>query len=531
MNQFLGEKSPRRYILQVFAPGVFLSLLALILTVYSLSSGEQLWDDAYMFARYARNLCEGHGVSWNPPFGPAYGLTSVGYLVFTLPFFSIFDTVAAALWWASASAGVLFAALLIFSAGFSAGENKIDRWLAAFFTALVLAAAAPELAVHFASGMDTTFALSWLTGCIALLLWCDKDDSPRVLIIAAVAIGLLFAIRPDALLLGFPALLLFQRSGRALLRAALAASVVIGIQLLAGKLYFGQWLPNPFYVKSSALYDAAFYAFFEGASLHYTLLFLGAIPWVLLCLLLQLFAAKRGFDSRQRALLLPCLLFFGYQLAFVTPIMGEHARFLFPSLPFLCLAAARSIVVLRETIAQRISAETRTRIFRWPFLYLVCALGLIFVKPQALHEAVGSVTRQKYSVWTLPEIYQARFTKSWAALDKVAALPNDLVIASTEVGLLGAMNQEKRIIDLTGLHDSKYLRSFSPSVLWQDLPDLIYMPFPHYVGMIRALESDPFFIQEYAYYGAGALDTRFGVAIRKKSKHYETLAVTFDRDI
>ncbi|WP_437649350.1 hypothetical protein [Sorangium sp. So ce362] len=83
--------------------------------------------------------------------------------------------------------------------------------------------------------------------------------------------------------------------------------------------------------------------------------------------------------------------------------------------------------------------------------------------------------------------------KYWFAIDRVSTLPDDLVMATTEVGMLGAMNLEKTIVDLAGLNDRRFaLEPFSADRLFEAYkPDLIYMPHPHYVKMIDDLGAHP----------------------------------------
>ena len=49
----------------------------------SASPRPEMFDDAYMFLRYAKHFLSGHGFSWNVGDGPAYGPTSALYLIAT----------------------------------------------------------------------------------------------------------------------------------------------------------------------------------------------------------------------------------------------------------------------------------------------------------------------------------------------------------------------------------------------------------------------------------------------------------------
>ena len=83
----------------------------------------------------------------------------------------------------------------------------------------------------------------------------------------------------------------------------------------------------------------------------------------------------------------------------------------------------------------------------------------------------------------------------FGGLDRYAELPDDLVVATTEVGVLGASMPNKTVIDLAGLNTAQFAKqAFDPSALFATRrPDVIYMPHWHYVEMNEALKRDPTF--------------------------------------
>ncbi len=517
----------RRYRRACFVPGLCIALAPILLYLAAQWTGTALWDDAFMFARYARHWLSGGDISWNPDNRPTYGLTSLGYFFYLLPFLSVsWTTPALALWWASASSGALCILLLLIRAWKSSpADSSAERWLQLLFVAIILGAAAPELSVHMTSGMDTCFSLAWITATLGLM----EQRSERVSSARAPAlwIGLTFIVRPDALLLLLPAWLLLQATFRHSCVEFLKVSAVVLLQVAAARVYFGSWLPNPFYVKSSTLYDPAFYDFFKGATLHYLLLFFSALPWVVLAIGAQMLLLRRSFSRRQAAFLASTTLFAGYQLLYVTPIMGEHARFYFPALPLLCAVSTEALVQLKRWAEARYALTEKLQRVRFPAVFLLCVAAAVTLQFDSLADAIHEIQVARHRPWNLNEIYHARYEKSWAKLDAVSALPSSTEIAATEVGLLGLMNIDKTIVDLTGLHDSRFITGFAAEKLWKVPPDILYMPFPHYRAMTAAIESDPYFRTEYLYLTADALDARFGVALRKSSPVYAELKKIF----
>ena len=127
--------------------------------------------------------------------------------------------------------------------------------------------------------------------------------------------------------------------------------------------------------------------------------------------------------------------------------------------------------------------------------------------------------------------YRKRWTHNWAELDHFSALPNDLSMATTEVGRVVAMNPSKTIIDLAGLNDTDLaLKGFSADRFFANhAPDLLYMPHPHYQGMRDKILHSPTFRSRYALYTSISLQSRFGVAIRKDSEYFEQMKIILER--
>ena len=79
----------------------------------------------------------------------------------------------------------------------------------------------------------------------------------------------------------------------------------------------------------------------------------------------------------------------------------------------------------------------------------------------------------------------------WFALDEFSLLPDDLTIATTEVGLPGVMNPHKRIVDLAGLNEPQIAQQgFDADFVFRTYsPDLIYMPYPRYDQLLAQITA------------------------------------------
>src|SRR5690606_22137822 len=88
-----------------------------------------VWDDAWMFQRYADNVLAGHGVTWNAGEAPTYGLTSLLYLIPNIAARAVFGNVAVSVLVVS----VLSGALMLIATGWmiaGAEGGRSSRWLA-----------------------------------------------------------------------------------------------------------------------------------------------------------------------------------------------------------------------------------------------------------------------------------------------------------------------------------------------------------------------------------------------------------------
>lgn len=529
LKQYLSRNGSSRWLAQVFIPGIFLGLLPLALGVLALCKGTAVWDDAYMFARYAKHLIAGRGLAWNVGSGASYGLSSHLFLIYSLPFFKLFSfESASALWAASVSAGLIFLGLIFLCAiRLCKFLGLSDYWPVLVFVGVVLGAAAPELSAHFTSGMDTTLSLAWVTLGLLFLQTASQRETDLAAVLSATFVALTFFVRPDAILLLLPLLVFSFAAPRRKAVAIAAFALVLALELIAGKLYFGYWLPYPFYVKAGRLYDFAFYEFFRGAALHYFLIFLAATAWLVLAIFAQLFLVRSTFSARQAALIVSCSLFALFQLFFVTPIMGEHCRFFFPMFPLMCCLGIESAARLVQWAGSLDRLGAALKSVRFPFLFLFCIAAAVSLKPGFVVDSAHAIRAATHNDWDLTSLWRERFAATWSALEEVSTLPSDTVIAATEVGLLGAMNPDKTIIDMTGLHQADFLSGFTTEALWKYAPDIIYMPFPHYVAMTKAIENSPLFQEKYLYIPAQALNARLGVALRRDAKYFEQLSTFF----
>lgn len=213
-----------------------------------------LWDDAMISMTYARNLCEGHGLVWNAGGERVQGYTNLG------PTLIMAALQTAPVARTHASLLVQLLALLLFASlpplAWSAARDLFPESAAAPPLAAVSVAGSASLGIWSLQGSDVAFVAPWLLAGLALLAHGEatRGSWPRALLPWA-ALGPL--LRPDAALCAgivvAGALLLPGERVRSLVLGGLAIAGALAVYLAFGWLYYGDPLPNTWYLKATGV--------------------------------------------------------------------------------------------------------------------------------------------------------------------------------------------------------------------------------------------------------------------------------------
>lgn len=444
------------------------------------------YDDALFFLRFADNAVE-HGVfAWNPDDGPVYGNTA-----------QLWQLLVAGLRLAFADhmvlAGRLMSAVALVTAGLLLPRRHAPATLLAF--------ASPVALATVVSGMETAVALA--LGAAFLRALAGERDNSLLLTILAV---LLWLARPDSLLLSLPSLVLAERRRwRALALSVAAVGVGMGLLHLA----YGTPVPLSFLVKSglSPLTDPHFLSISRMGKLRHSAMFLvtaGPLLWM-------------AGGRRTARWWGPALLFCIWHLTMTVDVMGLHARFYAPALPWLALAAASGdrrcgvgpVVAVAGLVALGLSADLLPgnrgwaigRVGGWTWGAAVATVGLATLPhiPRRTAAIVGvllagvlldhgAVPNTRLS----DRAYVARLQKqatSWRGLSQLArCLGPELHVYHSEIGVVGARLPEARVTDLGGLMNAEQtLHGLDFEAACQrDRPEAIFLPHRNY----RALNAE-----------------------------------------
>ena len=296
-------------------------------------------DDAWITARYARNLAEGEGFVWNPGGQPTEGFSHP--LLFALE--------AAAHLLGASSVGTARVVGVLCGVGLLL---VIHRWAPPVVgtsearVALGLTALYPPLALWAVGGLET-LATALVITAAALVLARPHGGGWRSAAVAGGILALLPWLRPEGLVIALtiaavaevPGVVVGSRRRLALARLARAAGIPIASQLILVAIrlvIYGHLLPNSVLYKSGA-----------GGTLDVLLQFVEqAVPILVLALAGAVMAC-----GRQRVLLVPAAAYALGSVGALNSVNGL-SRFFLPAWPQLALLAGLLVVAATRRLGR-----------------------------------------------------------------------------------------------------------------------------------------------------------------------------------
>jgi len=428
-------------------PGSLHIVLLLLALLLALGHGFLHWDDtiddAYISFRYAANLAAGEGLVFNP------GERVEGYsnllwtLLMALAILLRLDPMLAA---KLAGLASLVVTLLVVDRLLA---RTAAAWAARLAGPLLLAFSVP-LAFWSVQGMETPLFTVLL--CLAFCRYLEELDRDRGFPWSALLFALACLTRPEGPL--YIVVFLVVRlihPGRPRLRDGawlLTAALPLAGHLLWRLSYYGEWLPNTWFAKSTA--DAGLSPAAHAAGTAYLGAFLArgwALPalFALLGLAAALIALRPGADRvRAARLLLPvpwlaASLFFAWQSN--GDWMPEH-RFLVPAVPALALLAAGGVDGLARLV--RAAFRRSGRAGDLPLRLAALALAALLVTIAAVDAAASRRGPTAGRGGQHPRLLPM-------AMYLMETLRDGETVVYGDVGIVGYLNPGLRIIDNRGL--------------------------------------------------------------------------------
>ncbi len=326
-----------------------------------------LFDDAMISMRYARNLARGYGVVWNPGEAPVEGFTNPLWVGF-MAFFHLFPIPTSKISLAIQISGAVFLAINLYFVK-KVVETLTPKPLISYL-AVGLTAFYMPLNNWGLQGMEVSLLVLLVTASIWSVLRQGTDAQFSVWPYLLLGFGTLVRIDmavPYLAILGYQTLFDSQNRKSHLIWGIGLLAIFLGSQSLARYAYYGEWLPNTYYLKMVGFplltrLNRGRYVLFE---------LVGQMNWVLVLVPFTIWIFRR---DQKMALIFLVLL---GQLAYSVYVGGdawEHKggsnRYISLAMPlFFCI-----FVLALDQLAGKIAPIKQKSGERWHFL--VVNLGL-----------------------------------------------------------------------------------------------------------------------------------------------------------
>ena len=400
-------------------------------------------DDAYIAYRYALNLAEGFGITWNRLAPPTEGYTSFLHVVLLAPFLRAgFDPLLT-------TRGVS----LLCTVGIATLVGLMSRrtFDATRETALLVAVLYVSVSNHgylTAVGLETLLFTFLTFLAFTLHIRFLEGESLRFLALECIVLLLAFLARPEGALLAaiLLTLLLVERlRTRAEVRPAIGVAFALlllpaAAYLVWKKEHFGSFLANPFYLKVGTQ------GLLSDRGLDSIKGYLGQeIKLALLAVSSLAIFRRGGFKPGH---LNPCLLFVGTYTAFyahVNTLMDVGFRFMHPVTPFLYfLSLPLTVRLLRGLLGS----------FGPAWIRLPVAFGILlgvfsYSSPLEVYRSLNEAVR---GADLIPS--DSLMAKRYAVARQLAGYPGiaDVSIAYGDSGVIPYFTRSD-FLDLGGLND------------------------------------------------------------------------------
>ncbi len=513
------------------------SLVAIVFGVMSMWSDEWVQDDALIFYRYVTNLLQHGEIAFNPAGPPTYGVSSLGHLLVMLPWQLVAGDPTRVVMMSSLTIGAIGIALMVVIAR-RAASSRAAALAATTLLLVVLAGSHPILTMHLVSGMDTMTSLTYLAAFTLVMIEIERGSSSRTVAIAGVLAGAATWVRPDLLVftLGLPlALAVFPDRPHHRAQARRIFTIAIPM-VIAAVLVSVAWLhsplPLPFWAKAGRAYDPLVTTTMgEGLRDLEQFLWWARFPALSLIAVAILGPrpAWRSSSPLVKGAIFTCAVFSGFYALRVVLAMEYVGRFHYPSLPMLLLIGVRLGEPAWRALDRRFAE--RRRFIVTGIVAVLIASGVYVVTAAIRREAAGLAEERARQVWgraDLPALYHDLTAVQLACLDVLSPFPDDLVIATTEVGATGAMYPRKEIVDLAGLNERDWIREpFQVGRMLARHPDVVFVPTKDFPTIRAKILSSPEFIAQYDTIDGALTHTDSATALRRASPHYAALRSLF----
>lgn len=470
-----------------------------------------IFDDAYMFLRYAYKL-ESNGLySWNGDV-PTYGCTSILYVFSTflflklgvIDFFGVVNF--------PAVHSLFYSIIYLYILGKIIDKMILDS--SKLILAKVVVFTTSFWFFRYQTGMDTSISMCINALLILMVVYIQEWNWKSVILFCLVSF-FSFLCRPDNLIfiIIFPAIFFLTKNEIGIITKYLLIIITL-ILLLFGliKLYFGYFFPLPYYVKSSGFYLNYIGAFQWNSELHlWQFLKSNSILFLLILITTQW--------NRVLMYWIPIFLTY-YILSTKIQIMGFLGRYYYPLLPLVIY------IFLLQFNSFQIRKSNYFYVARIVLVLMFFSIMIIRINRIKNENQIKKDIVNNYIGTSNNIMFQFAQNEIINMMVELVNIVNDknFSIGGSEHGRISALCKETDILCLVGLHNNNVTSEkgvgFIDKSLIQFKPDLFWMPHYEYLGLRSDILKSTYFKDEYDYYPFYFMH---GIAIRKNSKYKNTI--------
>jgi hypothetical protein len=377
---------------------------------------------------------------------------------------------------------------------------------------------APVLALNVITGMDTTFSMFFNVLMIYYLLLLNQKQTNNRVVVSAFFSYFIFLVRPDCGLYSFllPLLMFIEsrKSVRLIITYFSLLLLFFTADTIVKKLYFGNPFPLPYFVKKQGYYRGYLgAASWNGIQYSFDFLF----NFGLLFIGLLIFRTGKAL-RRFLVFGIPLAITMVYYLS-INQMMGFHARYYLPSMPFFVIGTCYGFSEMKEV-------HISLRKMLLPLTFGIFLIMLNFGAP-VYGDWMKQRAKADAALYPLPhslrEKLPIRFTDYKLVLQAMqtilSSLPENSTIAATENGLLSVQFPRFTILDLSGLQNREIaFHGYGDKILATWRPVLIWLPPNEFTSLRREILLGSYFTEHYDYF-PGAMD--YGIAILKTSPQHD----------
>lgn len=408
-------------------------------------------DDSFIHARYAQNLANGYGFTYNAGDEGSYGATSPLFTLLLAAFHWIGHPLAVAktIGLLSASTNILLLYILVRMALEQSGLSAPGARFVAVASALLLATN-PLVARWSFAGMETALFITFLLATQLGLVCAMAGGDRRLFAATGVGLGLATLVRPEAFvwiiaLLVWPAVQ-FVRDRELRKSTATGAAVmlvtcfvVVGAWFAYALTAFGTVVPNTVLAKGAAFerFSSPLLAYYRRFVEQFAATSLVAlVPIALLAVLAGPRRLAEGYTAKRSLWVLPN---FAFLLLFAITYWANNgeiiSRYLTALVPSVIVIGAAGTSLLLSCGRLRLGWSLHPRSVAFPAAVsatVFLALMVVLVAPQARAHARSNEELASLGRWL------GRNT------------PQDSIVAALDIGVIGYYSS-RDVLDMNGL--------------------------------------------------------------------------------